>query len=219
MKRKREEEEARMHGGHAIRSGMTGEFFRYQNVMGDTQPSTENQAKSLRLADDIRCDVCETILHHVIKKIRDHPTIGITEDYVHDALDGMLENEHEYQHVEDDGSQFAHVDWHKRGCNKHFKDEFVALGYHVVLCDAEKKPKKAGMACVKKGDLPNEHSMETYEVWKEAVFYACEHTIGTYTDEIRDAIVKHHMGGIQYACREEAYCGKKKSTFEGNAEL
>jgi len=194
--------------GPMNRSGMTGEFFRYVNLMGDSQPSMENQSKSLKLADDIRCDVCETILRHMIKKIN-----PITEDSVDDAIEGMTDNEHEYTYKNSDGSQQSQVDWHKRGCNKHFKDEFVALGYHVVPC--KDNPQRG---CVKrdKENLPNKHSIETYEIWKEAVFYACEQTVATYADEFRKAIVKHGMGAIQFACREEANCAVKKSTFKGS---
>ncbi|CAK0887268.1 unnamed protein product, partial [Prorocentrum cordatum] len=67
---------------------------------------------------------------------------------------------------------------HKKGCNKHFKDELIAEGYRVRPCRdaAEGEPSEP---CLHKEDRrPNEMSSETYEIWKEGLFYACEQTVG-----------------------------------------
>lgn len=175
------------------KAGMTGEFFRYIHIMGDEMPSPENQDKALKLADEIRCQVCEKLLKAML------PKESISEDTMHDILDG---NE-DYPLTGD--APTDHVLKHKKGCQKHFKDHFIALGYQVQPCDAN-----STKACIVEGDIPNETARETYEVWKEGVFLSCEQTIGVYGDEIVE-FLDASPSKKRDACFKAAKCDKGKS--------
>lgn len=179
--------------------GSRGEFFRYHTITGHEKPSQDNVDRSLALADEVRCEICETLLTQILKNAKSLSDA----DEIYDLLEGHQEKE--FKPTGDE--QRDRIEEHKRGCNKHFKDEFVFKGYQVRNCDDEKPN---GDICVKKMNFePGKMYREAYDVEKEAVFYACQHTIGTYPDEITEVILEKGLKGIKKACIA-AKCVKPK---------
>merc|ERR1712151_246613 len=83
----------------------------------------------------------------------------------------------------------SQVNAHRKGCNKHFKDELLLKGWSVGACP----PPEEGMFgkhataewCPQTvGIKPEEYEVDSFSKRNEAAFYACEHTIGKYGHEI-----------------------------------
>eukprot|EP00397_Hematodinium_sp_SG-2012_P049961 GEMP01057844.1.p2 GENE.GEMP01057844.1~~GEMP01057844.1.p2 ORF type:complete len:113 (+),score=20.84 GEMP01057844.1:539-877(+) len=83
----------------------------------------------------------------------------------------------------------------KKGCQKHFKDDFILLGHFVTPCADNPK-----VACLEKGGPPGATARETYEVWKEGVYFACEQTIGAHSDEIVEILLDKGIDAKAHAC-------------------
>merc|ERR1712023_358160 len=120
---------------------------------------------------------------------------------------------------------------HKKGCQKHFKDELIAEGWVLKVCNETGQVPDDGRGpmdpCLFKGDSkPGEMAIEAYEIWKEGMFFACEHTIGRYNDDIAAFLADElpssadKASTLQQACNEQALCKKprKKSQNTGGAK-
>eukprot|EP00397_Hematodinium_sp_SG-2012_P052026 GEMP01061299.1.p1 GENE.GEMP01061299.1~~GEMP01061299.1.p1 ORF type:complete len:168 (+),score=26.28 GEMP01061299.1:303-806(+) len=152
--------------------------------MGDVQPSAENEDRALRLANEIRCEVCEWLLRSMLSRVK-----IFTEDVLYDMLEGNEEYEMTGNPIVDN------VLKRKKGCQKHFKDDFILLGHFVTPCADNPK-----VACLEKGGPPGATARETYEVWKEGVYFACEQTIGAHSDEIVEILLDKGIDAKAHAC-------------------
>lgn len=69
--------------------------------------------------------------------------------------------------------------------------------------------------------LPSEHSLNTYELWKEGVFFGCEQSIARYRDEITQYVFDRSSTGRKRwdlaaeACERAARCAPRLSTTAG----
>merc|ERR1719253_512043 len=108
-------------------SGNAGEFWRYKHVL-IKPPDDEDRMEALKMSEDVKCSVCETILLRLMRRVESN-----VEDHIMDALDGEPA---EFPELTGD-DQEDRVNRNKKGCNKHFKDELLSIGYSVRNCPAE----------------------------------------------------------------------------------
>eukprot|EP00928_Gymnodinium_smaydae_P004681 TRINITY_DN11596_c0_g1_i1.p1 TRINITY_DN11596_c0_g1~~TRINITY_DN11596_c0_g1_i1.p1 ORF type:complete len:223 (-),score=36.95 TRINITY_DN11596_c0_g1_i1:242-910(-) len=183
--------------------GTTGEFFRYKHLFMK-QPTEEDKDESLALAAKLRCDVCVGVVSGLVGRAR-----SVTEDDLADALEGNTEYEMTGDMVTDQMLS------HKKGCNKHFKDELIAEGYTVRVCRDVVPGRNDSEPCLhqENSSKPGAQSIDTYELWKEGLFYACEQTVGRYGDALAARLAETLPGNtadrvtmIKAACMTEAHC-------------
>lgn len=165
-------------------AGQSGEYFRYKHLY-EKKPSEEDFANAQKVAGEIRCPVCAKIVESLMKKAK-----SFSEDDLADVLEGNAEYAPAGDPVTDQMNR------HRKGCNKHFKDELVAVGYMLRQCkDVAPDFKNDSSPCLwKNADPPSQHSMDTYEVWKEGLFYACEQSVARHTDELA-AVLSEKLRG------------------------
>lgn len=195
-------------------SGNAGEFWRYKHVLVKP-PDDEDRMEALKMSEDVKCDVCETILHRLMKRAESN-----AEDHIMDTLDGEPTEESETTGDE----QEDRVNRNKRGCNKHFKDEVLLRGYVVKKCPAatvtivddneptSKEPSKPRSFCLESTSNPDSRAADTYSTHSEAIFYSCENTIARYGHEIASFLADslesggNVTGAIKEACVQAALC-------------
>jgi len=197
-------------------SGNQGEFWRYKHVLLKP-PDDTDRMEALKMGEDIKCTTCETILHRLMKRVE-----SISEDHIMDALDGEPDEIPEL--TGDD--QADRVSSHKRGCNKHFKDEVLERGFLVEKCpavsvtidtgdDADKDRPKHKEWCLRNaGSEKVGRGVDTYSTRSEAAFYACENTIARHGAEIASYLADKLdgegstslAGAVKDACRKAARC-------------
>ncbi|CAD7946722.1 unnamed protein product [Amoebophrya sp. A25] len=106
----------------------------------------------------------------------------------------------------------------KVGCNKLFKDDFLYPGYILRPCAEEERKTEPCVHPPEHGGRPSDHSVNTYELWKEIVFFSCEQTIAGYREEMVDVILrevkkKKSVATIPQlaamACRKAGKCDRK----------
>jgi len=197
-------------------SGNAGEFWRYKHVL-IKPPDDDDRMEALKMSEDIKCDVCETILHRLMKRAESN-----AEDHIMDVLDGEPAEIPETTGDE----QEDRVNKNKRGCNKHFKDEVLLRGYVVRKCpaaavtivndtaeSASKDTSKPRLFCLEStGNLADSRAADTYSTTSEAVFYSCENTIARYGHEIAAFLAESLeaggsvTGAVKEACLQAALC-------------
>jgi len=180
----------------------------------DAQPTADEQHMAQKMAADIRCDVCEAILTQM--------TGAMTELK---EIDVMLAGDTGGKFQEPDGHHEKRILTHKHGCNKHFKDELIAEGYDVRNCTAEeKKTKPEGTEyCLYMMDkAAHEDDHHDYHLHKEALFYACETSVGHWHQEMAEVLLKKLKPAslekwkttptiiIQKTCKKIARCAGRK---------
>jgi len=200
-------------------SGSSGEFWRYKHVL-IKPPDDDDRAESLQMAADVKCDVCETILLRLLKRSESN-----REDHIMDMMDGDLVEEPELT----GDAQTDRVNHNKRGCNKHFKDELLAIGYYVKECPAAsieitkssepsfEEPLKPKAFCLQNsGRHVDSKEFDTYSVRNDALYYACENTIAKYAAELATALAESFESGgdvtssVKKVCRQQALCDGRK---------
>jgi len=220
-------------------SGNAGEFWRYKSVL-IKPPDDEDRMEALKMSEDVKCAVCETILHRLMKRVESN-----TEDHIMDALDGEPSEIPELT----GNDQEDRVNQNRRGCNKHFKDEVLLRGFAVKQCpavtvtieatsimdsdSADKDPPRAKTWCLENvggADTIDEKAVDTYNTRHEAAFYACENTVARHGHEIASFLADRLDGGagnlasaITDACLKAAACNgagssKSKKQRKGSAE-
>jgi len=182
-------------------TGVTGEFFRYKHLFYK-QPSEKDRDEAIGVATKIRCDVCTEILSSLVKKAAD-----LSGDELADKLEGNTDYEKTGDPVED--RMLAH----KKGCNKHFKDELIAEGFTLKPCKEVFPEGSETEPCLARdGSKPNDMAINSYEVWKESLFYACEQTVSRYSDDLAEFLASELPGSgnrtatIRNACESLAKC-------------
>jgi len=197
-------------------SGSEGEYFRYKHVFVKP-PDDEDRVESLKMADDIKCTACEVLLHSLLNRAE-----SLTEDHIMDQFDGELEQLPELT----DNPQENRVNRNRKGCNKHFKDELLLRGWSARKCEPGPDASGEGPAwCLEKSEnLPSDRDVDTYAVRNEAVFHACESTIGRNGAEIAEQVVELKEEGVELAeivrtaCKKAGRCStvrKPRRTGKG----
>lgn len=200
-------------------SGNAGEFWRYKHVL-IRPPDDEDRMEALKMSEDVKCAVCETILHRLMKRVESN-----AEDHIMDALDG--EPTEEFEPTGDD--QEDRVNKNRRGCNKHFKDEVLLRGYVLRPCpeppqqvvqveddqnetNPQDQPKRKDN-CLESAGNVDSRTADTYSTRSEAVFYACENTIARHGHEVARFLAETLESGgdlavaITNTCLQAASCG------------
>ncbi|CAD7950440.1 unnamed protein product [Amoebophrya sp. A120] len=153
----------------------------------------------------------------------------VTEDHLLDYMEGhrdpgtdrsMLaikyKDGRDWNQTVNDGVQVQVLN-KKVGCAKLFKDDFLYLGYNIRPCPEEERktwPCVHPPTSVK--EIPSDHAVNTYELWKDIVFFSCEQTIGSRRDEIARFILKQmkklnieHLAMM--TCKHAAKCNRRLS--------
>eukprot|EP00929_Paragymnodinium_shiwhaense_P104085 TRINITY_DN6807_c0_g1_i2.p1 TRINITY_DN6807_c0_g1~~TRINITY_DN6807_c0_g1_i2.p1 ORF type:complete len:269 (-),score=58.55 TRINITY_DN6807_c0_g1_i2:107-913(-) len=199
-----------------VATGVQGMYFRYMHAFHN-KPSDKDMDEAMRIADVLRCDVCEAILSSLLGKAE-----NLAEDAIADVLEGNTDYPMTGERVRDQMLQ------HKRGCNKHFKDELVAKGWVLKTCNETgevggEKGRAAMDPCLfQSGETPSEMAVEVYELWKEGFFYACEQSIGAHNDDIAAFLAnalptsEDRTATLREACRVPGKCQKTKAKKPGS---
>jgi hypothetical protein len=185
--------------------GQTGEYFRYKH-MYHHKPSEKDRHEAVDLARGLRCEVCEVILTSLVNKVK-----AFTEDSLADILEADVDYEPTGEYIDDRMLE------HKKGCNKHFKDEVVAQGYELKQCDETNLPRwphrKDKEPCLFLSEFkPVGSAVDTYEMWKEMIFHACETTVSRYSDDLASFLETELQAGgnrtliVKKACEKTAHC-------------
>merc|ERR1719277_753647 len=105
---------------------------------------------------------------------------------------------------------------HKKGCQKHYKDELIAEGWTLERCKDVFPERNDSAPCFYRHPddyaTPDEETIDDYEMWKEAVFHACETTIGQHNDELASELAELLQDGgdkraaVRSACIKKAKC-------------
>merc|ERR1719217_1249499 len=103
--------------------GVQGAYFRYMHAFHQ-KPSEFDMEEAYKVADILRCDVCETILQSLLGKAE-----NLADDAIADVLEGNTDYAPTGEKVRDQMLQ------HKKGCNKHFKDELISQGWVLKMCN------------------------------------------------------------------------------------
>ncbi|CAJ1418463.1 unnamed protein product [Effrenium voratum] len=183
-------------------SGSEGEYFRYKHVFVKP-PDDEDRMEALKMAKDITCSACEVLLDSLLKQAE-----SMTEDHILDQFDGELLEPPALS----DNAQENRVNQNRRGCNKHFKDELLLRGWAARKCAST----EGAEWCLERGAPPSERDVDTYNVRNEAVFYACESTVGRLGAEIAAKVAELKEDGlslaevVRIACQEAGRCDASK---------
>ncbi|KAF4662813.1 hypothetical protein FOL46_005125 [Perkinsus olseni] len=168
-------------------SGTSGEYSRYRSVF-IRPPTDDDRSHSLTIANKVRCDVCEEILKELLPKAQSLAHI----DDILDVLESPIDEDTLKKSTD---PQVNRINLSRTGCNKHFKDSLLARGFHAGPC--EDKVQGNGNEdvtdiCLKKGTPKTEAQMEVYNRDYDALYYACEATIGRYGDDIAEYLANHN---------------------------
>jgi len=204
--------------------------YRYTRYDEDQPPTATDKEHAILAGGDVKCVVCETILADLFSKPgkKDFDTIvemleadSVSEKAIADAATEM--------------ERF--VERYKKGCNKLFKDNFVAKGWAVTNCTRlgkhqnESTPEevRAPWACAEKTDVPNKTRLNTYSVKMEAMHYACEVTIARNRDELSDFLANRFKKAgrdtqslkelYQLACRKMGKCLQRRDSESADARV
>lgn len=177
-------------GGHAYDT-LDG-IDRY--IRFDAQPKPTDKDRALEAGGDLRCVVCENILLDVVQTVsrRRRPDA----DSIAEALEADFIDEDKIESAPTD--MLKHVEKKKRGCNRLFKENYLAKGLDAEGCfklrdgQEENVPyyMKASFTCFKRHEnyTRNDTLLNTYSVKSEAIFYACESTVSKYREELAEFI-------------------------------
>mmetsp|Transcript_94140 Transcript_94140/g.167442 ORF Transcript_94140/g.167442 Transcript_94140/m.167442 type:complete len:272 (+) Transcript_94140:44-859(+) len=201
------------HQDQGYAAGTDGLYFRYKHLMME-KPKEEDLDSARKVAGEIRCAVCEKTLESLLRKAK-----TFSEDDIADVLEGDTE------YVKTGDAVHDKMMKHKKGCNKHFKDELVAEGWMLRTCkEVAPDYKNDSSPCLWRNteSKPSAQAIDTYEIWKEGLFFACEQSIGRHGDELAEVLAsKIHAepGSVESedgrlalsseVCRSTARCDKE----------
>lgn len=196
--------------------GTTGEFFRYKHVF-HKQPSEADRAEAIGLAVKVRCDACLQIMTSLLTKAS-----TLDEDGLADQIEGNEDYEKTGDHVTDVMLS------HKKGCNKHFKDELIAKGWTLRTCKEVDAERNDTEPCLhREASAPSPQAQDSYELWKEVLFYACEQTVGRFGDALAQHLAEalpeslNRSRVVEDACRSHARClprGRSETAAKKNEQ-
>lgn len=185
--------------------GVTGEYFRYKHLFMK-QPSEQDREEAIGVGTKIKCDVCVATVESLLSKAS-----SLSEDNIADVLEGNVEYEPTGDFVTD------RMLSHKKGCNKHFKDELVAEGWTLRSCKDVFPDRSDSEPCLYKDaqSRPNQQAIDSYEVWKECIFHACEQTVSRFSDSLAEYLAEELPGSsnrsatVRTACEKQARCAAR----------
>lgn len=202
----------------------------------DTEPNEQDKSSAMLAGGDVKCDVCRAILTDVMENLIKDKRLGSAsdQDKIFEALEADSITDDKTQELARDMKSYVKL--HRRGCNKLFKDSYLSKGFNIRACHKLAKGQssttpeeiQAPWACeYKTRNIPSVAEMDTYSVQKEAIFYACESTIGKYRDDLSE----HLAAGYQKlreqslkelvtnACRKTAKCTIRKPSESAEARV
>jgi len=191
--------------------GVTGEFFRYKHLFYK-QPTEKDRDEAISVGAKIRCDVCVATIDSLLSKAG-----SLDEDGIADVLEGNAEYEPTGDFVTD------RMLSHKKGCNKHFKDEIIAQGWVLRTCKEVYPERNDSEPCLYLGSAkPNQQAMDSYEMWKECIFHACEQTVSRFSDSLAEYLADALPGSanrtavVSAACEKQARCARVERPSGGS---
>lgn len=200
------------------------DFRRYKYVDPEMEINAENRLRSLRMSKDVKCEVCELLVKSLIPRAATK-----SEDAIMDLFDAPLEGR---PNLTGD-LVLDQVEWARTGCNKHFKDELILNGWAVLSCGVAADGHER--FCLEQLKArPTRDQADYYHYATEALFHACDATIGRKGAEVAKYLSERlavgasgDLGAIaRAACREAASCGaagerkrKKKGQVEKRQKL
>lgn len=192
---------------------------RYKHIKPEVPIKDEDQETALAMSEDLKCEACKEILKSLLRKAR-----SFTEDDLLDLLEGDIDED---RLAQCNSAHERQVELRRKGCNKHFKDEFLLQGWDVKQCmhfptgTDPKRDEGAPGYCVWKAEkVPEEKDIDIYSIEKEAVFQACESTVGKHTDDIAPLLAKVLSKGgsvddaVKDACIKKAKCMKRTHSMD-----
>lgn len=194
-----------------LAGGVTGEYFRYKHLF-HKKPTEQDREEALETAAKIRCQVCVALLSSLVQKAK-----SFSEDDLADLLEGHSEYATTGDPVTDQMLS------HKKGCNKHFKDELIAEGYVLRTCKDVDPSRNDSEPCLfQSEEKPGQMAVDAYELWKEAFFFACEQTVSRHSDALAEHLASslrkaaNHSDVIRNACNTHARCASASHRPRGN---
>lgn len=189
------------------------------------EPKPEDDVAAKKAAEDIKCQVCEVILGHLLE------TVGMLAS--EDELLSLLESEPSEAEVEAATAKrdknLVQLAKGRKGCARHFKDSYLRQGWDVEGCVIP-RPQKEGSAgdkqeqippwltvygtCTKSGQpVQNETKMNTWSVRMEAIYWACQLSLGAHMEAVAAFVAAGlKQGGaepqalVKEACEKTAKC-------------
>lgn len=192
----------------------------------DRKPKPDDKEKAIMGGGDVKCDVCEVILTNVL----DGLGAKTDNDAILEALEADWIDEDKVEATDID--MLKHVEKKKVGCNRLYKDQFLAKGWDGYGCyklmegqteDGTMPFEKAPWLCIQHtGKIPNTTEINTYSVKMESLFYACESTIGRYREKIASFLAKRlkklERESVKdiaaEVCRQKAKCDEERKPSE-----
>lgn len=168
----------------------------------DDMPQHTDRNHAMLAGGDVKCEACSGIIRDLLNGLSAKKLLGQGNDEVviFDALEAALSDEEKELATKDGLTDMEkYVAYRRAGCNKLFKDNWLAQGWRIRSGHqlAEHQPfdapteQQAPWAFARQSSrLPSAKDMDTYSVQNEAMFYACEATIGRHSDDIAEALVK-----------------------------
>jgi len=187
----------------------------------DKTPQPEDKDAAILFGGDVKCDVCEVIVTDILEGLGNNRD----SDAISEALEADNIDEAKVESAPTD--MHKHVEKKKRGCNKLFKDNFMAKGWDLRGGTKQLDPSNESEVHWRKahwtftnytGAAANETQMNTYSVKMESLHYACENTIGKYRDQLARFLAKRikKLEGkplkkvVSEACKKTAKCEVRK---------
>lgn len=162
-----------------------------------------------------------TILTHIVEQLPERPT----QDQLLDAFEGEVDEKRVASAANMDQRR---VEAARRGCNRQFKDSYLAHGWDIQECIKfaqgvdPKKEKEKGVPgyCVRQTSArPSNSEMGEYCLKKEIAYNACQQTVGTFQDEIASFLARTLYNQkitrdlIGEACTKHARCLERKRSM------
>jgi len=203
-------------------------YYRYTKYK--KEPHQQDKQASMLAGGDIKCDVCEVILAKTLQDLTKASKLNggtMDQDNIEEALEADAIDQEKVEKAADRMEEY--VERYKKGCNKLFKDNFLALGWDAVAChnqvpfDMVPQPPNGRIpwACARDvHEAPSKEDMNTYTVERESIHYACEATITRHRDELARFVAEHYEEYKKSppkklaaaACKEAAKCKVRKPT-------
>jgi len=199
--------------------------YRYTRFEESAPPRPHDKETAILTGGDVKCEVCKVILADVLERLASKRGASEkAEDAILEALEADSIDEEAVLAAK--SKMDASVLKHYGGCNRLFKESYLAKGFGVESCTrlAEGQhhmtlpEEQAVWACSKRQKaLPSERELNAYSVQKEAAHYACERTVGDHRDALAAFLAERlGRGGTNItelageACRKKAKCLARK---------
>lgn len=199
--------------------------YRYTRFDDKAPPQPHDKETSILTGGDVKCEVCKVILADVLERLESKSgASGKAEDAILEALEADSIDQEAVLAAKT--QMEAYVLKHYGGCNRLYKESYLAKGFSVETCTRMAEGQhhmtlpedQAQWACSKRQkNPPSERELNTYSVKKEAAHYACERTVGDHRDALAAFLSAKLRRGdtnitelVGKACRTKAKCLARK---------